>query len=246
MITIVGNPSGGGVFVQAPPSIAEAVESIASGTTENDGSGAHAIRQVGVVLQPIEAISYSFTGTFETEAGGQYVVGDIVGDLDIRMNQSGLVAQGVVVAGELVVDFGGGALATLAVELDTANTLVTDDTGQGWLTARFVSSHSVESWSAIMPGRMQLRVPVTIDAGGVIHADTSTTPWEDYYTPRMRPCTDFNLDGSLDFASDFAAFLEAHAVNDPGTDIDTDGAWTQADINLWVVHFDEDRRNHGG
>lgn len=173
------------------------------------------------------------------------VSGSLTGGLDIRMIQSGLSVQGVVVDGDLVVDFGGGAYATLTVKPDPGNTVETDLAGEGWITTRFAAEHSVESWAALLPGEMRLRVPVTTTSSGVIHADTSSAQWDEYFVPRMRSYTDFNLDGVLDFASDFTEFIEAHSTSDPGTDINADGAWTQADIDLWMLHFDEDLVNHG-
>lgn len=195
---------------------------------------------------PIQATTYHFTGDASFLRDGELVESSITASLDIQISLDGLEATGKVHAGSLTADFGGGFEAAFMVLNEAGNTLSTDAAGTGWMTFRASFSHTEEAWEAILPSTPRLRFPITIDSAGVITIDSGFAAWEDYYIPRMRPYTDYNLDGVLDLTTDYAAFIADFGAMAQGADINADGEWDQDDINLWIQHFYEDFDVHGG
>lgn len=101
--------------------------------------------------------------------------------------------------------------------------------------------HDLESWDSILSSRYRIFVPITVDAQGVIMIDTTSEQIASMLPYAPRPYTDYNLDGTYDFQSDFNAFIADFALHHPATDVNLDGTWNQSDVDQWVIEFNEDQ-----
>ncbi len=200
---------------------------------------------------PITGTKYIFTGTVScllenNEGVDELIEGVLVATLVIQLSTDELGTSGIVHSGTIIVSLPGNFEASYTVISDPDNRVTADSTGSGWITAQTRTSYSDQAWEALMWSTARIRLPISIDGAGVMTIDSASRPWSEYDTPRMRPYTDYDLDGVLDFQADFAAFLQAHAAGDLRADINHDDQWDAADIDLWLQHFDEDHAIHGG
>jgi len=96
--------------------------------------------------------------------------------------------------------------------------------------------------SAIINPVAGITLPITIDAQGHVRFRFndkigklfSSDPWLS---------SDYDKDGALDLASDYAAFLDGWAGSETLADSNFDGVWDQTDIDLWLTRFQRDLDN---
>lgn len=61
------------------------------------------------------------------------------------------------------------------------------------------------------------------------------------FTPMAH--SDYNNDGVLDYITDFTAFLNGYTAQEDRADINVDGVFNQADIDLWIWDFEYDEEH---
>lgn len=195
----------------------------------------------GEIPVPIELQSYAFIGQIQFDWGGSTVSAPFSGTLNIHGSQTGLSYSGVVRSGTLEATFPGGVGARLVVVKEPSNIISTDASGEGHMVFLADLEHDLESWDSILSSRYRIFVPITVDAQGVIMIDTTSEQIASMLPYAPRPYTDYNLDGTYDFQSDFNAFIADFALHHPATDVNLDGIWNQSDVDQWVIEFNEDQ-----
>jgi len=195
---------------------------------------------------PIELTTYNFSGSVGIgridQAGAEYVdSASTSGFLELQISFDGLEATGKVRSGTLVASMGNGETATLTVLKDATNRIVTDSQGRGSIVFLANLDHSLPGWDALLMDTQRIYLPVQVvsDTSLLIDSEDSAATTIAPFEPMSH--SDYNMDGFLDYNSDFAAFLSDHYIQSPRADINVDGAWDQADIDLWIWDFENDQ-----
>ncbi len=194
---------------------------------------------------PVEVLSYDFTGniTIDREADDGTMFADpasCTGSLDMNISFTGLQASGVVRSGSLVATMGNGQQVTLTVVKDTGNTITTDVNGIGSMVFLAKYSHTLAEWEALLPELHRVYLPVRIVSSNnmIVNSNDSQLGTIVPFEPMVH--SDYNQDGSLDYNTDYVAFLAGHLANEDMADVNHDFIWDQEDIDLWIWDFEND------
>jgi hypothetical protein len=131
-------------------------------------------------------------------------------------------------------------MTTLTVTKDARNRLVVGANGTGTLTLVVTREVSDRAWNALTPHYMQVKFPVTRSADDRIHVSMSGVTISQMMGRQPFAITDYNNDGTRDHATDYPVLLLEHAQHVARADINEDGVWNQADLDVWGNLFQAD------
>lgn len=136
----------------------------------------------------------------------------------------------------------GKATLTIDAAADPASgRLTVDASGDGTITMVVTRSIPDAAWNAVLPGFIRITLPVRRDPeSGVVAFSASNTRLGEIMPHTPYRITDFDDNGTREYTMDFAALITAFNARDAEADVNCDGAWTQADIDLWQAMFAED------
>jgi hypothetical protein len=129
---------------------------------------------------------------------------------------------------------------TLTIEKDEGNIVTIDSTGNG--TASFVVSRFIsdKTWNAVTPYYIRINLPVVRTSNGEVRLLASNVRLADLMPFATYRLSDYNGDGILDHASDYAAILADYAAQVRRADVNCDGVYTPSDLDEWNSMFTED------
>jgi hypothetical protein len=135
-------------------------------------------------------------------------------------------------------------LVTMTIEKDARNRLVIAPDGTGTLTMVVTREISDNRWNALVPYYIQVQLPVTRTGDDRIHVNinNATMPTITRQAPFL--ITDYNGDGVRDHTADYAALLADHAQHADRADMNVDGVWDQADLDMWENLYLIDQDGH--
>lgn len=168
-------------------------------------------------------------------SGSLLATGEVSGSLSMSGNtasdgsRTAQVYSGMIVAKIIDTD----DLVTLTLEKDSRNQLTIGADGVGTLNLVFTREISDKAWNAIVPYFIQVKVPVTRTSNDRIEVNLSGVKLSKITGRTPFAITDYNDDGVRDHTLDYASLLADYAMLDTRADMNTDGAWTQADLDMW-------------
>ena len=189
---------------------------------------------------PIEVETYSFTGQIDIDRDGSLDSASCSGTLNMNLNFEGLSVNGSVTAGSFTAAFAGGNEAVITVLRASDNRIVTDASGYGSIVFLASFNHSMNEWDAILQSRVRVYMPVRVLSDGSMVIDSADSQIDEFASHTPFPYTDYNHDGQWEYNADMASYLIGHSVHEDIADINRDGAWDQADIDLWISDFEFD------
>ncbi len=197
---------------------------------------------------PNSPVRYRLSGTTALDSDTMSMTMDMGGLLSMTLDTDQFGATfGFVHTGYLHSTAIDGTEITLTIVDDPQNIVETDNNGVGWITLLTTMEHSDEEWNAILPYYNRVRFPLEVQPNGSLDINTHGWVPTDMYVPYIPwASSDYNMDGTLDYDTDFPAFLEDFDEEDLRADQNVDGVWDQEDIDLWLNRFWTDYDNMNG
>lgn len=198
------------------------------------------------LLSPITAYDFSGYFNFDTEPlAGHY---ELSGSITVAGNPTSSGFSGTITSGKVIVGLASGLSMTFPVNTSYKfpSTINTDAAGNGTMYLVLgmdpITSMGGAEGASVNP-ITAVSIPVTRDAGGGLHFSFPQGLIRQLfpYTPWV--ASDYDGDGTLDFAADYSAFLQGWAAHEIKADINLDGLWTEADVAHWTSNFQEDLDN---
>lgn len=94
--------------------------------------------------------------------------------------------------------------------------------------------------TAVLGPITAVSLPITMDASGAISFNFPSGPLSPLFPHTNYPASDYDANGVLNQSADFAAFMAGFGAHEIRADVTLDGIWDSADIDRWIVQFQED------
>jgi hypothetical protein len=134
----------------------------------------------------------------------------------------------------------GDDMVTLTVEKDSRNRIEIGPDGVGTLTAVVSRQISDKQWGGLIPYFILVRLPVTRTADDCIHINMNGATMATITRRTPFAVTDYNGDGVRDHTLDYTTLLADFAQQAGRADMNRDGSWTQADLDMWENLYQAD------
>ncbi|MBN8598760.1 MAG: hypothetical protein J0L78_13900 [Planctomycetes bacterium] len=208
--------------------VPEAASALGVPTLDQNGNAVY-------IPAPSEMMDYSLYGTAVlADAQGSYGV-SVSGDFNFTIVPNDEGFSGRLNDGEMSFYTGNGWITLTPVNTDF-NFINIGGDGQGAIETSLKVTASDADAAICLPVYVRLRIPITQTAYGW-RANFPAMPLSSLAPKPPNPIRDYNKDGLLDFASDYAAFMVDYNAHAYFTDRNGDGTWTQADVDRWIQEF---------
>ena len=188
-------------------------------------------------------VQYQVTGSVEVVGGPRAGTLTLVGSWWLApLDQSGTRQ---IVEGSFTMTLGGVTIAAWSVNQPIEQSrIVSAVGGTPAMLELFIGFDATllagSQWTACLASPMMVRVPISEGANGGLTASFAG-PFRRLEPFQGRwPSSDFDGSGLLQRTSDYAAFLSAWGAGQPAADLNRDGVWDSADVDLWNQRFDQD------
>lgn len=191
---------------------------------------------------PLQTDAYTFSGSAGLQSERLTTSASVDGSLSIsrQVDHQGRVTYHVD-SGYLRFTAEDHSVGTFTVVSDSTNLIDLDGSGAGWVTILTIVDYTDSVWASLLPYYYRTRLPMALQTDGSLLIDTAGWVPTDAYVPYVPwAASDYDLNGILEYNSDFAAFMADFNARDLRADLTVDEQWTQDDIDFWTIHFDED------
>lgn len=127
----------------------------------------------------------------------------------------------------------GDGIVSMTIDKDDRNRLEIGADGTGTMTLVVTRAISDKEWNTLVPYYIQMTIPVTRSADDRVHIDLTEAKASEAIGRKPFAITDYNADGVRDHTLDYSALLGDYAQQAERADMNMDGEWTQADLDMW-------------